>query len=221
MNSRIVRNRFIAFFALGLLILPGCKNPQAALRIAASAVSLFTTVAVSIKQVEAATLDVEAKKLEIEGIKKNGEKVTIVQKLSDSQIQQIRETGKAEIKLEDGSIATVTVTVGGSQVSANPELEKLKNHIAENSFVNFKYKGVQRTGNVSRSWTQKTSKFEESGAAARIGWNDGVISTVLFLENSRVRVWVKGIEYGGKWFWSPSGVLQIQMDRGSHYSFGS
>lgn len=220
MNSKVIRNRIVAVFAIGLLFLTGCKSSQVALKVASSVIRLFTVVTVSIKRVEAANLDVEAKKLEIESIKKNGEKVTIIQKLNDSQFQQIKDTGKAEIKLEDGSTVTVMVTVGSSRLAASSELKKIKNYI-ENSFVNFKNKNVQVSGKTSRSWIQKTSRFEESGAAARIEWNDGVISTILFLEDSRVRVWVKGVEYGGEWSWSSSGRLQVQMNQGSHYSFGS
>jgi len=220
MNSKVVSSKIVTVLAIGLLFVPGCKNPKAAIQVASAVVTLLTTTAIAIKKVEAATLDVEAKKLKIEGIKKNGEKVTVIQKLSDSQLQQIKDTRKTEIKLEDGSTATVTVTVGSSQSAASSELEKIKSRV-ENSLVTFKNKDVQVSGKTTGSWIQQTSKPEDSGAASRIEWDDGVVSTILFLENSKVRIWVKGVEYGGKWSWSPSGTLQVQTDQGSYYSFSA
>jgi hypothetical protein len=218
MNSKFVSSRIVAVFAIALLFVPGCKDPKAAIMLGTTLFSLVTTVAVEIKKVEAATLDVEAKKLQIEAIKKNGEKVTVIQALSDSQLQQIKDTGKTEIKLEDGSTVTVAVTVGSSQLAVSSELEKIKSRV-ENSLATFKNKDTQVSGKTTRAWIQQTSKPEDSGAATRTEWDDGVVSSILFLENSNVRIWLKGVEYGGKWSWSPSGTLQVQTDQGSYYSW--
>ncbi|WP_016951591.1 hypothetical protein [Anabaena sp. PCC 7108] len=218
MNYKFVSHRIIAVFAIALLFLSGCKDPKAAIVLGTAVIGLVTTTAVSIKQVEAANLDVEAKKLQIEAIKKNGEKVTIIQALSDSQLQQIKDTGKTEIKLEDGSTLTVEVTVGSSQIATNSELEKIKSRV-ENSLVTLKNKDIQVSGKTTKAWIQQTSEPEDSGAATRTEWDDGVVSSILFLENSKARIWVKGVEYGGEWSWSPSGTLQVQTDQGSYYSW--
>jgi hypothetical protein len=218
MNFKFVSSKIVAVFAIALLFVPGCKNPEAAIKLGTAVVLFIGTVAVQIKQVEAANLDVEAKELQIKAIKKNGEKVTIIQALSDSQLQQIKDTGKTEIKLEDGSKVTVEVTVGSSQIATNSELEKIKSRV-ENSPVTFKNKDTQVSGKTTTAWIQQTSKSEDSGAATRTEWDDGVVSSILFLENSKARIWVKGVEYGGKWSWSPSGTLQVQTDQGSYYSW--
>ncbi|WP_016951589.1 hypothetical protein [Anabaena sp. PCC 7108] len=103
-------------------------------------------------------------------------------------------------------------------IAASSELEKIKSRV-ENSLVTFKNKDIQVSGKTTRALIRQTSKSEDSGVASRIEWDDGVVSSILFLENSNVRIWVKGVEYGGKWFWSPSGTLQVQTDQGSYYSW--
>jgi hypothetical protein len=218
MNFKFVSSKIVAVFAIALLFVPGCKDPKAAIVLGTAVINLIGTGIVQIKQVEAAYLDVEQKKLQIEAIKKNGGKVTVFYPLSDSQLQQIKDTGKTEIKLEDGSTVTVPVTVGSSQIATNSELEKIKSRV-ENSPVTFKNKDTQVSGKTTKAWIQQTSEPEDSGAATRTEWDDGVVSSILFLENSKVRIWVKGVEYGGKWSWSPSGTLQVQADQGSYYSW--
>ncbi|NET46217.1 hypothetical protein [Okeania sp. SIO2B3] len=77
----------------------------------------------------------------------------------------------------------------------------------------------QFLGKVDRIRIQKKTSSQDSGVVAIICWNDGIQSNVLFLENSRVRVWTNQIEYGGKWYWDTEGYLPIKMDRGSQYIF--
>ncbi|NEQ72188.1 MAG: hypothetical protein F6K23_03325 [Okeania sp. SIO2C9] len=77
----------------------------------------------------------------------------------------------------------------------------------------------QFLGKVDRIRIQKKTSSQDSGVVAIICWNDGIQSNVLFLENSRVRLWTNSIEYGGKWYWDTAGYLRIKMDRGSQYIF--
>ncbi|MDJ0519109.1 MAG: hypothetical protein QNJ74_23590 [Trichodesmium sp. MO_231.B1] len=77
----------------------------------------------------------------------------------------------------------------------------------------------QFLGKVERIRIQKKPSSQETGVVAIICWHDGIQSNVLFLENSRVRVWTNSIEYGGKWYWDTAGYLRIKMDRGSQYIF--
>jgi hypothetical protein len=224
MNSKVVSSRIVTVFAIGLLFVSGCKNPTAAkagFELATAVVVFALASFEGAKRVEAAILDVEAKKLQIEAIEKDGKKVTFIQTLSNSQLQQIKGTGKIEIKLEDGSRVTVPVTLSSSQLSAlaaSSELEKIKSSV-ENSLVTFKNKDIQVSGKTAIALIRQASKPEDSGVVSKTEWNDGVVSSILFLENSKVRIWVKGVEYGGKWFWSPSGTLQVQTDQGSYYSW--
>ncbi|NET26315.1 hypothetical protein [Okeania sp. SIO1I7] len=80
-------------------------------------------------------------------------------------------------------------------------------------------KSGQFLGKVDRIRIQKKTSSQDSGVVAIICWNDGIQSNVLFLENSRVRLWTNSIEYGGKWYWDTEGYLRIKMDRGSQYIF--
>ncbi len=74
-------------------------------------------------------------------------------------------------------------------------------------------------GKVERIRIQKKLSSQDSGVVAIICWHDGIQSNVLFLENSRVRVWTNSIEYRGIWYWDTGGYLRIKMDRGSQYIF--
>jgi len=61
---------------------------------------------------------------------------------------------------------------------------------------------------------------DENGIAARIEWNDGVISAILFRDNFRVRVWEEGKEYSGRWYWKlDQSKLIVEMDDGARYEF--
>lgn len=78
--------------------------------------------------------------------------------------------------------------------------------------------GSQFAGKVTRSWVQRNSDTSHSGAAGAISWEDGVVSTILFLENQRVRIWSSETEYGGQWI-AKDGVLYVKTDIGSLYRF--
>jgi hypothetical protein len=76
----------------------------------------------------------------------------------------------------------------------------------------------QYSGTITGSWTQNNGDTSKSGAAGKINWNDGIVSTVLFLNNQRVRIWSGGKEYGGYWLTKDS-VLYVQTDLGALYRF--
>jgi hypothetical protein len=76
----------------------------------------------------------------------------------------------------------------------------------------------QYSGAVKGSWVQNNGDTSKSGAAGEISWNDGIVSTVLFLNNQRVRIWSGGKEYGGRWL-TKDNVLYVQTDLGALYRF--
>ncbi|CAN1212644.1 hypothetical protein TUMEXPCC7403_20735 [Tumidithrix helvetica PCC 7403] len=78
--------------------------------------------------------------------------------------------------------------------------------------------GRQFSGIVIKSGIQRNSDTSESGAAGAISWEDGAFSTILFLENRRVRIWSSGKEYGGDWI-AKNNVLYVRTDIGSLYRF--
>ena len=78
--------------------------------------------------------------------------------------------------------------------------------------------GRQYSGIVTSSWVQRNADTSRSGAAGAISWEDGVNSTILFLENQRVRIWSGGTEYGGQWI-AKDGVLYVKTDAVSLYRF--
>ncbi|NEP45493.1 MAG: hypothetical protein F6K25_31795 [Okeania sp. SIO2G4] len=75
------------------------------------------------------------------------------------------------------------------------------------------------SGGVVKTRLQQKPSSQDRGVVAIICWNDGIQSNVLFLENSRVLVWINKVEYGDKWYWDTEGYLRIKMDRGSQYIF--
>lgn len=80
--------------------------------------------------------------------------------------------------------------------------------------------GKEFTGTVTDSEIRNRKNFQESGVAANIDWSDGQTSSILFMKNSRVRVWEDGVEYGGKWYWGANGsLLYVKMDGGATYKF--
>lgn len=73
--------------------------------------------------------------------------------------------------------------------------------------------GKEFTGRVTNSEIRERQNLEESGVAAWIDWSDGQTSSILFMKNSRVRVWEKGFEYRGKWYWGANdNLLFVKMD---------
>jgi hypothetical protein len=78
--------------------------------------------------------------------------------------------------------------------------------------------GRQFAGTITNSWVQSNSDTSQSGAAGTISWEDGVVSSILFLENQRVRIWSGEQEYGGEWIAS-DGVLYVRTDVESLYRF--
>lgn len=226
---------------LGTLLISGC-NAATLGRVVATgtAVTLALELYVMAQEVKAANLDVEKKQLEIEAIKKNGEEVSIIKSLTSDEIRKIMETREIEVKLEDGSTVTMEVNIesleekktgstnykipsseesSAAEATESSQAQKIRN-LLDNSSVDFTGENGSFAGQVSRAWVRSDGKVDEKGAAAKIKWEDDVTSSILFLDNGRVRVWEKGIEYGGTWSLS-SGSLTVRMDKGARYSFGS
>lgn len=104
-----------------------------------------------------------------------------------------------------------------SSLKLNKSSKKLE-YISGKKVTSYGRSG-QFSGEMMRTRIQKNESIQDSGVVVIICWNDGIQSNVLFLENSRVRVWANNVEYGGKWYWDTEGYLRIKMDRGSQYVF--
>lgn len=87
--------------------------------------------------------------------------------------------------------------------------------------VSFVGEKVQTLGTVMSVEIRDNRQSNENGVIAVIEWDDGVESSILFLENTRVRAWENRFEYGGNWNWSYEKNLEVQMDEGAKYSFSS
>ncbi|NEO57916.1 MAG: hypothetical protein F6K54_35595 [Okeania sp. SIO3B5] len=107
----MMRNKSItAFFLIGSLMLGGCSPSQLKLfTLTLNAVSAVLVVTINAKQVEAAYLNVERKKLEIEAIQENGQKIKEVKILSDKEVKEIQKTGKLKVKLSNGEEIVINV----------------------------------------------------------------------------------------------------------------
>ena len=88
----------------------------------------------------------------------------------------------------------------------------------DRGIVDYYSDNFQVSGKVARIWNQQRGKAKDSGIGGQILWDDGVVSRILFLNDSRVRIWVEGKEYGGKWGWK-NGTLYAQADAGGFYRF--
>ena len=81
--------------------------------------------------------------------------------------------------------------------------------------------GDNFVGKITKSEIRERQSLKESGVAASISWNDGVVSSILLMEDFKVRVWEEGIEYSGSWYWNTeNNLLNVRMDKGSKYQFG-
>lgn len=126
--------------------------------------------------------------------------------------------------IEPAPVETVPIETGtkrnssGNDSSGNDNFESIVRYVS-NSPVDFESRSLQISGKVIQANERELQKAYDSGVAAKIEWNDGVISTILFLKDSRVRVWDDGLEYEGQWFGSSSDTLQVRMDEGSRYVF--
>lgn len=91
---------------------------------------------------------------------------------------------------------------------SKPFDSQMSNYIAGRR-VHYNNDKDQYSGTVTGSWTQNNGDTSKSGAAGKIYWNDGIVSTVLFLNNQRVRIWSGGKEYGGRWL-TKDNILYVQ-----------
>jgi len=217
----MVSNKSItAFFIAASIIFSSCTAVQMktgtwALRLISSSLVVFAAV----QKVQAATLDVEAKRLVLQAIQENGESIKVTKYLTEKELKEIiQRGGKLEIKLSNGKEVVIQVAY---KTSSNPssKLENIIKHINKRKYVASSGQSGNFSGRITESWVQQQQNSNNSGVAASIDWDDGIVSSILLLENSRVRVWVAGIEYGGKWSWDSTGYLSVRMDGGSKYRF--
>ena len=96
--------------------------------------------------------------------------------------------------------------------------QKIRTHL-DKSDVYFDGANGSNRGEIIKTLIRDSSLDNESGAIARIKWDDQAVSSILFLSNNRVRLWEEANEYGGRWSWSPGGTLQIRMDKGAMFRF--
>ncbi|NET11899.1 MAG: hypothetical protein F6K08_03085 [Okeania sp. SIO1H6] len=216
----ISKKSLTAFVVSASLVFTACSPAQIKIfTIAATAISSGLGVIVAAQEVQAATLDVEAKRLELQAIQENGESIKVAKYLTDEQLDEIINTGgKIKIKLSNGKEVVLQVAYHKSS-NLNSKLESIVKHLDKGKYISSSGRSGRFHGNVTRSWVQEKPNIQDSGVAAKIAWRDGVFSTILFRENSRVRVWVEGKEYGGQWQWDSTGHLSIAMDRGAKYRF--
>ena len=104
----------------------------------------------------------------------------------------------------------------------SPDLDKILAHIKKSEVVFTSSTKETFVGNIYKNHIQNKENPNDSGAVAKIRWNDGENSSMLFLKTSRVRVWQRGKEYDGRWYWSSDKKkLFVKMDAGSLYEFKS
>lgn len=119
---------------------------------------------------------------------------------------------------EQSSVDSENDPIIESQDTTN--LYDLQQYIA-NKRVSFVGEKVQTIGTVMSVEVRNNRQSNENGVIAVIEWDDGVVSSILFLENTRVRAWENRFEYGGNWSWSYEKNIEVQMDEGAKYSFSS
>ena len=215
----ITSNRSItAFFVAASLAFTACSPAQVKIfTVAATAISSGLGIVVAAQEVQAASLDVEAKKLELQAIQ-NNESIKVTKYLTDEQLERIIQTGgKIPIKLSNGKEVVLQVVYQQSS-NLNPKLDNIIKHLNKRKSVSSSGRSGRFHGNVIRAWVQEKPEVRDSGVAAKILWHDDVYSSILFLDNYRVRVWIGGNEYEGGWHWH-SGHLSVKMDRGARYRF--
>jgi hypothetical protein len=135
---------------------------------------------------------------------------------SSSSISQDQNSGSES---KDSLDESTTIALEGTELpTMSLDLVDINSRINGGSVVFESEDGRSFTGTVSTSEIRSRQKSEESGVAATIRWNDGVVSSILFMENSRVRVWVEGHESGGSWYGEGDQIF-IKMDEGGKYKF--
>jgi len=98
--------------------------------------------------------------------------------------------------------------------------EAIKNEL-RGGIVDFFGENLEISGRVIGVSEVERIRVIDSGVEAIIRWDDNVFSTILFVNESKVRVWTKGeehIEYRGQWAFH-NGTLYVVMDGGSLYQF--
>ena len=103
--------------------------------------------------------------------------------------------------------------------SDSSSFSQIKSYL-ESGDVFYKSGSTEVFGKISSTSLRETAVLQNNGVAARILWTDGVNSSILFQENSNVRVWDEDVEYKGTWFWNSNGTLRVQMEKGAQYTFG-
>jgi hypothetical protein len=98
--------------------------------------------------------------------------------------------------------------------------EAIKNEL-RGGIVDFFGDNLEISGRVIGVSEVERSRVIDSGVEGVIRWDDNVVSTILFIDKSKVRVRTKGEEdivYTGQWAFH-DGTLYVVMDGGSLYQF--
>ncbi|NEQ38948.1 MAG: hypothetical protein F6K40_22815 [Okeania sp. SIO3I5] len=209
-----------AFFMAASLIFSSCTAVQ--IKKDTLVLSLISAIT-EVQKVKTVTLDVEKKMLVVQTIQENGELTEVTIDLTKRQLEKIMEKiiqtgGKLEIPLGNEKKVVIQV-VDKTPSNLSPKLENIIKHLNERKYVAYSDESGKFSGKITEFRVRQQQDINNSTVAAIIDWDDGVVSSILFKENSRVRVWVAGIEYGGKWYWDSTGYLSIKMDAGSKYRF--
>jgi hypothetical protein len=89
----------------------GCAEAGRAIVAVAATTTVVAIAVTNVQKARAASLDVDRKQLEIEGLKRNGEATTVTRTVSSDEAKKIRDTRKVKVKLDDGSEVEVPVTL--------------------------------------------------------------------------------------------------------------
>jgi len=162
----MMRNKSItAFFLVGSLALGGCSPSQLQLfTLTVGATSAVLVFVLNVKQVEAAYLDVEKKRLEIEAIKENGQKIKEIQNLSDKEVKEIQKTGKFKAELSNGEEVVINVEIITPISQTSPE-QGIRDYYT--NINNYKYESAW---NSLSPELQKNAKVHPQGYESYTGW---------------------------------------------------
>lgn len=118
------------FFLAASLIFSGCTAAQMKTGILViSLISSSLVVVAAVQEVQAAILDVEAKRLEFQATRKNGESIKLSKYLTDRQLEEIIQTGgKLKVKFSNGKEVVIQVACKTSS-NLNPKLENIIKYI--------------------------------------------------------------------------------------------
>ena len=136
------------------------------------------------------------------------------EEVSEEEVSE-EEVSEEEVSEEEVSEEEVSE---GAIASLSREVDRVKECIQDRD-VSFEGDTAMHRGEVFDISPQSVKNATNFSVAAKIRWEDEVLSGISFQEDYSALVSIEEKEYKGEWFWNDDNKIEVKMDDGSKQVF--